>query len=38
MVKSDGCVSIHSDGGAYKPLNWMTAPCRLVESDRINGW
>jgi RecB family endonuclease NucS len=33
MVKSDGCVSIHSDGGAYKPLNWMTAPCRLVESE-----
>lgn len=31
MVKSDGCVSIHSDGGAYKPLNWMTAPCRLIE-------
>ena len=33
MVKSDGCVSIHSDGGAYKPLNWMTAPCRLTEDD-----
>ncbi len=33
MVKRDGCVSIHSDGGAYKPLNWMTAPCRLAESD-----
>jgi endonuclease len=33
MVKSDGCVSIHSDGGAYKPLNWMTAPCRLIEED-----
>jgi endonuclease len=33
MVKSDGCVSIHSDGGAYKPLNWMTAPCRLNEGD-----
>jgi len=30
MVKSDGSVSIHSDGGAYKPLNWMTAPCTLV--------
>ena len=26
MVKADGCVAIHSDGGAYKPLNWMTAP------------
>ncbi len=33
MVKQDGCVSIHSDGGAYKPLNWMTAPNRLVETQ-----
>ncbi len=33
MVKADGCVSIHSDGGAYKPLNWMTAPCRLTEEE-----
>ncbi|MGH9135778.1 MAG: endonuclease NucS [Acidimicrobiales bacterium] len=31
MVKADGCVSIHADGGAYKPLNWMTAPCSLRE-------
>src|SRR5579875_3227053 len=29
MVKADGSVSIHADGGAYKPLNWMTPPCRL---------
>ncbi len=35
MVKSDGCVCIHADGGAYKPLNWMTAPCTVrEESDR----
>jgi len=33
MVKSDGCVSIHADGGAYKPLNWMTAPCTLLEDE-----
>ena len=33
MVKADGCVAIHSDGGAYKPLNWMNAPNRLVEGD-----
>jgi endonuclease len=33
MVKNDGCVAIHADGGAYKPLNWMNAPNRLVESD-----
>ncbi len=30
MVKADGCVAIHADGGAYKPLNWMTAPNVLV--------
>ncbi len=24
MVKADGCVVVHADGGAYKPLNWMT--------------
>jgi len=30
MVKADGCVAIHSDGGAYKPLNWMNAPNTLV--------
>lgn len=35
MVKADGCVAIHADGGAYKPLNWMNAPNTLVEeSDR----
>lgn len=33
MVKADGCVAIHADGGAYKPLNWMNAPNRLVEGD-----
>jgi RecB family endonuclease NucS len=31
MVKADGCVAIHADGGAYKPLNWMNAPNRLSE-------
>jgi RecB family endonuclease NucS len=31
MVKADGCVAIHADGGAYKPLNWMNAPNRIVE-------
>lgn len=30
MVKADGCVAVHADGGAYKPLNWMNAPNRLV--------
>ncbi|HSG79183.1 MAG TPA: endonuclease NucS [Acidimicrobiia bacterium] len=33
MVKADGCVAIHADGGAYKPLNWMNAPNTLEESD-----
>jgi RecB family endonuclease NucS len=33
MVKADGCVAIHADGGAYKPLNWMNAPNVLVEGD-----
>jgi endonuclease len=33
MVKADGCLAIHADGGAYKPLNWMNAPNRLVEHD-----
>lgn len=32
MVKADGCVAVHADGGAYKPLNWMTAPNVLTES------
>lgn len=31
MVKADGSVLIHSDGGSYKPLNWMSAPCRVDE-------
>jgi endonuclease len=33
MVKADGSVLVHSDGGSYKPLNWMSPPCRLAESD-----
>jgi len=31
MVKADGSVSIHADDRAYRPLNWMSPPCRLVE-------
>lgn len=31
MVKADGCVAIHADVGAYKPLNWMNAPNWLRE-------
>lgn len=36
MVKADGCVAIHADGGAYKPLNWMNAPNTL--DDRGTTW
>jgi RecB family endonuclease NucS len=38
MVKADGCVAIHADGGAYKPLNWMNAPNRLVEDPEADQW
>lgn len=31
MVKADGCVAIHADGGSYKPLNWMVAPNTVTE-------
>lgn len=33
MVKADGCVAVHADGGAYKPLNWMNAPNRLETGE-----
>jgi hypothetical protein len=33
LVKADGSVLVHSDGGSYKPLNWMSPPCKLVEAD-----
>ena len=36
MVKADGCVAIHADGGAFKPLNWMNAPNRVSIDD--DGW
>ena len=25
--KGDGSLLVHSDGGSYKPLNWMSPPC-----------
>jgi RecB family endonuclease NucS len=31
IVKADGSVLVHSDGGSYKPLNWMSPPCGLAE-------
>ncbi|MDP6867373.1 MAG: endonuclease NucS [Acidimicrobiales bacterium] len=33
MVKADGCVAVHADGGAYKPLNWMNAPNTLSVDE-----
>ncbi|QBI19271.1 endonuclease NucS [Egibacter rhizosphaerae] len=41
MVKADGCVAVHADGGAYKPLNWMNAPNTLTEEhgdDDVLRW
>ena len=32
VVKADGSVLVHSDGGSYKPLNWMSPPCAFAEA------
>ena len=37
MVKADGSVLIHSDGGSYKPLNWMSPPCSVREGTTEDG-
>jgi endonuclease len=33
LVKADGSVLVHSDGGSYKPLNWMSPPCKLTVGE-----
>jgi len=33
VVKADGSVLLHSDGGSYKPLNWMSPPCSMASTD-----
>jgi endonuclease len=33
MLKEDGSVLVHADAGGYKPLNWMTPPTVIEESD-----
>ena len=33
VVKADGSVLLHADGGSYKPLNWMSPPCTLTVSE-----
>jgi len=35
MIKADGSVSIHADDRAYKPLNWMSPPCRIEEAPSV---
>ena len=35
LIKADGSVSVHSDDRAYKPLNWMSPPCWLIEDGDI---
>jgi RecB family endonuclease NucS len=35
MVKADGSVSIHADDRAYKPLNWMSPPCKIEEAPGV---
>jgi RecB family endonuclease NucS len=37
MLKSDGSVLVHSDGGSYKPLNWMSPPCSVKEGENADG-
>ena len=33
MLKADGSVLVHADAGGYKPLNWMTPPTVVEESE-----
>ncbi|MEJ3405241.1 endonuclease NucS [Rathayibacter sp. YIM 133350] len=33
MLKADGSLLVHSDGGSYKPLNWMSPPCTLTVGE-----
>lgn len=37
MIKADGSVLVHSDGGSYKPLNWMSPPCTFREGHGEDG-
>ena len=37
MLKADGSVLVHSDGGSYKPLNWMSPPCTVQEDLTVDG-
>ncbi len=33
VIKADGSLLVHSDGGSYKPLNWMSPPCTFAVSE-----
>ncbi|MFY9578552.1 MAG: endonuclease NucS [Gaiellaceae bacterium] len=33
MFKADGSFLVHDDAGGFRPLNWMTPPTVLEESD-----
>jgi hypothetical protein len=33
MLKADGSVLVHCDGGGYKPLNWMTPPTAIEFAE-----
>lgn len=35
LWKADGSIAVHSDAKAYKPLNWMSPPCTIVEADGV---
>lgn len=33
LMKADGSVLVHSDGGSYKPLNWMSPPATVRVAE-----
>lgn len=35
LLKADGSIAIHCDARAYKPLNWMSPPCTIRETDGV---
>ncbi len=41
LLKADGSVSVHADDRAYKPLNWMSPPCRseiVLDASGVGTW
>ncbi|OXN00262.1 endonuclease NucS [Bifidobacterium vansinderenii] len=37
LIKADSSCLIFSELGSYKPLNWMSAPCKIKETDLTDG-